>query len=160
MKVLKTLGSAVLAIGLAGGAAYAQTATPSPDPAAQQTPGSQDPAAQQTPSQQTPVQSPSQQTPSTPDPSTQQSPSTSPSQTMPQDSMGQAQDSQQAQTFSGKILKSKGGYVLRDEATNSEYKLDNDDQAKQFKGKNVKVTGTLDPASHTIHVTNIEMSKG
>ena len=156
MKVLKTLGSTILAIGLAGGAAYAQTATPSQDPAAQQTPAAQDPATQQTPTQQTPTQ-----TPSTPDPSTQQSPSTSPSpsQTMPQGSMGQAQDSQQAQTFSGKIMKSKSGYVLRDEATNSEYKLDSEDQAKQFKGKNVKVTGTLDPTSQTIHVTNIDLVK-
>jgi lipopolysaccharide export system protein LptA len=64
----------------------------------------------------------------------------------------------QPQTFSGKIVKSKGGLALKDEATNTTYKLDNEDQAKQYAGKSVKVTGTMDPATNTIHVANIEMA--
>jgi len=62
---------------------------------------------------------------------------------------------QEPQTFMGKIAKSKGELVLMDDAGTS-YKLDNADQAKQFVGKSVKVTGTLDTGTNTIHVTNIE----
>jgi lipopolysaccharide export system protein LptA len=69
-----------------------------------------------------------------------------------------APSQQEVQTFSGKITKSKGDLVLKDEATNITYKLDNSDQAQQYVGKEVKVTGTLDPSSNTIHVSNIEMA--
>jgi hypothetical protein len=73
-----------------------------------------------------------------------------------QSSMGQQQSTQgQSQTFMGKISKSKGDLVLKDDAGTS-YKLDNADQAKQWVGKSVKVTGTLDATTNTIHVTNIE----
>ena len=65
-------------------------------------------------------------------------------------------DQQQSQTFVGKITKSKGGMMLKDSATNSSYKLDDAAQAKPYAGKTVKVTGTLDPATNTIHVANIE----
>ena len=76
---------------------------------------------------------------------------------------GQSQSSAQSaqaqpQTFTGKIVKSKGGLALKDEASNTTYKLDNEDQAKQYAGKSVKVTGTMDPATNTIHVANIEMA--
>ena len=90
-----------------------------------QQPGSQDPAAQAQPAQ-------------------------------PQTSMSeQSNQSQKAQTFMGKIDKSKGDLVLKDDAGTT-YKLDNADQAKEFLGKKVKVTGTLDAASNTIHVASIE----
>jgi len=55
-----------------------------------------------------------------------------------------------------RLLKSKEGYILKDEASNTTYKLDNEDQAKQYVGKKVKVTGTLDPETGTIHVVSIE----
>jgi lipopolysaccharide export system protein LptA len=77
----------------------------------------------------------------------------------PSSGQSSAQSAQaQPQTFSGKIVKSKGGLALKDEATNTTYKLDNEDQAKQYAGKSVKVTGTMDPATNTIHVANIEMA--
>ncbi len=72
-----------------------------------------------------------------------------------QSSMGQQSTQGQSQTFMGKITKSKGDLVLKDDAGTS-YKLDNADQAKQWVGKSVKVTGTLDATTNTIHVTNIE----
>jgi hypothetical protein len=73
-----------------------------------------------------------------------------------QDSMSQeSNQSQPTQMFMGKIAKSKGDLVLKGEAGTS-YKLDNPDQAKQWVGKKVKVTGTLDTATNTIHVANIE----
>lgn len=71
-----------------------------------------------------------------------------------QPSMSQ-QSSQTTQIFVGKIAKAKGNLVLKDDAGTS-YKLDNTDQAKPFVGKSVKVTGTLDASTNTIHVTNIE----
>ena len=74
-------------------------------------------------------------------------------QPQPQASMGQ----QQSQSFAGKIVKSGSDYALQDEAANTTYKLDNADQAKQFVGKDVKVTGTLDPQTNTIHVERIEL---
>ena len=77
----------------------------------------------------------------------------------PSSGQSSAQSAQaQPQTFSGKIVKSKGGLALKDEASNTTYKLDNEDQAKQYAGKSVKVTGTMDPATNTIHVANIEMA--
>jgi hypothetical protein len=73
-----------------------------------------------------------------------------------QDSMSQqSAQSQPSQIFVGKVAKSKGDLVLKDDAGTS-YKLDNADQAKPFVGKNVKVTGTLDAATNTIHITTIE----
>jgi len=56
------------------------------------------------------------------------------------------------------VVKSKGSLVIQDEASNSTYKVDNEDQLKQFMGKNVKVTGTLDAATKTIHISNVEVA--
>ncbi len=85
-----------------------------------------------------------------------QDPAAQPQTAQPQTSMSQqANQSQQAQTFMGKIDKSKGDLVLKDDAGTT-YKLDNADQAKEFVGKKVKVTGTLDASSNTIHVASIE----
>lgn len=61
-----------------------------------------------------------------------------------------------AQTFTGRISKSGGKYVLKDTATSASYTLDDQDRAKQFEGKSVKVTGKLDAASNTIKVATIE----
>jgi hypothetical protein len=69
----------------------------------------------------------------------------------------QSQESQPPQLFVGKIARVKGKLVLQDDAGAS-YKLDNAEQAKQFVGKSVKVTGTLDTATKTINVVNIEAS--
>jgi hypothetical protein len=83
----------------------------------------------------------------------------------PQDST-QAQPPQQAQgdadrasVFTGKVMVAKGQYVLyvlMDNASKVTYVLDDQEKAKPFKGKTVKVTGTLETASNTIHISNIE----
>jgi len=62
----------------------------------------------------------------------------------------------EAQTFSGRIEKEKGEVVLKDPVTKVSYKLDNTAKAKQFMGKQVKVTGKLDMNSNTIQVDGIE----
>ncbi len=73
-------------------------------------------------------------------------------QTQPQ-SDAQAQD---AKPFSGMILKEKGKLVLKDTVSNVSYQLDDQDKARQFEGKQVKVTGKLDTNTNLIHIESIE----
>lgn len=68
----------------------------------------------------------------------------------------QSQEQEQAKTFTGKVTKSNGRYVLEDLSMNSTYYLDDTKSAQKYEGKNVKVTGTLDAANNTIHVQKIE----
>lgn len=81
---------------------------------------------------------------------------------------GQAQDQtpntqqnqQKTQTFVGKIIKAGNGQyaLLTDEQAGKGAYLDDQEKAKQFEGKNVKVTGFLEEAKSLIHVTNIELA--
>jgi hypothetical protein len=71
----------------------------------------------------------------------------------PQDQM-----QQESKPFNGTIMKEKGKLVLKDSTTNMSYQLDDQDKAKQFEGKQVKVTGKLE--GKVIHVENIEASTG
>jgi Protein of unknown function (DUF5818) len=64
--------------------------------------------------------------------------------------------SETKQTFSGRIVKSKDQFVLKDRSSNNTYKLDRQDIAKQYEGKDVKVAGTLDSSDNTIRVSAIE----
>lgn len=66
------------------------------------------------------------------------------------------QSEQKAQTFTGKIMKKGDNFVLSDEANKTSYMLDDAKKAGEFVGKKVKVTGTVDMASNTIHVESIE----
>lgn len=61
-----------------------------------------------------------------------------------------------AKPFSGTIVKVKGKFVLKDAATKMSYQLDDQNKAKQFEGKQVKVIGKLDLDTNLIHVENIE----
>jgi hypothetical protein len=45
--------------------------------------------------------------------------------------------------------------LLVDKQKGSGFYLDNQDKAKPFEGRNVKVIGVLDASSSTIHVTDI-----
>jgi len=67
----------------------------------------------------------------------------------------QAQKDSQ-QTTAGKITQADDGkYVLVDSAGKL-YQLDDQKTAEKFNGKNVKVSGTVDTTSNTIHVTDIQ----
>jgi Protein of unknown function (DUF5818) len=92
------------------------------------------------------------QQPSSQDPVAQSQPT--PAQSQPSMTEQSTQPQQPGQLFVGTIAKSKGSVVLKADAGIS-YKLDKTDEAMQFVGKTVKVTGTLDSATNTIHVTNI-----
>jgi hypothetical protein len=91
---------------------------------------------------------------------------------------------QKAQTFTGEIMDSQcallgghqnmiqqgesskecanrcvmigGKYVLMDSASKTVYQLDDQKKAAPFAGAKVKVTGSFDTASKTIHVTDIK----
>ena len=111
---------------------------------------------------QTPAQTPS-QTPSASDsqasPSTQSPSATSPSSSMPQSQTDASNSQQSARAFEGKIQKSGDEFVLQESATQTSYKLDAQDKAKQFEGKSVKVMATIDPTTNKLHVVDITPSE-
>ena len=89
--------------------------------------------------------------------SAQQTPST-PQQ--PQQQQTDATNSQQsARSFEGKIMKSGDKLVLQEASTQTAYQLDDQDKAKQFQGKDVKVMATLDPNTNTLHIVDIAPSE-
>jgi hypothetical protein len=65
-------------------------------------------------------------------------------------------DQSELKTFSGKITKSNGKYILEDSKMSNSYYLDDAKSARKYEGKDVLVTGTLDAANNTIHVQKIE----
>lgn len=66
------------------------------------------------------------------------------------------QTQQKTKIFSGTIIKNGDNFILSDTASKIAYVLDDAKTASQFEGKKVKVTGTVDVASNTIHVENIQ----
>ena len=78
-----------------------------------------------------------------------------PSASQPQQQVNTQSQSQSAQAFQGQIAKSGNDLVLKDDATQASYKLDNQDKAKQFEGQKVKVMATMDPSTNTLHVVDI-----
>jgi len=63
---------------------------------------------------------------------------------------------QDAKPFNGTIVKEKGKLVLKESATDMSYQLDDQEKAKPFEGKQVRITGRLDANNNLIHVENIE----
>jgi len=62
----------------------------------------------------------------------------------------------QTQSFTGKIVKDGGKYVLK-VASNNTYQLDEQGGVKQYEGQEVRVIGNLDKDSNTIRVVKIEL---
>ena len=62
---------------------------------------------------------------------------------------------QSARSFEGRIAKAGDQYVLEDRAAQTSYKLDDQEKAKKFLGKNVKVMATMDSRSHILRVIDI-----
>jgi hypothetical protein len=58
----------------------------------------------------------------------------------------------EVRTFLGRVMQMDGKFVLQDNASQDTYLLDDQEKAKPFGGRNVKVVGFLDPQSKTIHV--------
>jgi hypothetical protein len=55
-------------------------------------------------------------------------------------------------------VKQGGKFVLYDAGSKTTYQLDNQEKSREFAGQKVKVSGTLDEKSKTIHVQNIQTS--
>lgn len=66
------------------------------------------------------------------------------------------QTEQKTKMFSGTVVKSGDHFILSDAANKLSYVLDDAQKAGPYEGKKVKVTGTVDVASNTIHVQTIE----
>jgi hypothetical protein len=61
-----------------------------------------------------------------------------------------------SQSVTGTIVRVGGKYVL-ETSDNIAYQLDDQDRAKQYDGKHVKVMGTLDRSTGLLHVRSIEL---
>jgi hypothetical protein len=61
-----------------------------------------------------------------------------------------------ATVFMGTIFKNGDGYILR--SGNEEYRLDSQKKARNYEGKDVQITGTLDNDKKLIHVEKIKVS--
>jgi hypothetical protein len=70
-----------------------------------------------------------------------------------------ATSQQSARSFEGKIAKSGDQLVLQESSTQTAYKIDDQQKAKQFEGKNVKVMATVDASTNTLHVVDITPSE-
>jgi len=60
---------------------------------------------------------------------------------------------QQTSSFTGTVVKASGKYVLK--TSDANYQLDDQSKAKQYVGQQVKVSGSLDNSTGTIHVSDI-----
>jgi cytoskeletal protein RodZ len=106
--------------------------------------------------QQDPSSQPNSSAPQTSQPSAPEASQPSPSAPQTESTPPSAASSQtQSQTsFSGTVVKADDKYVLKtDTAT---YQLDDQEKAKQFEGKQVMVSGSLDQATGIIHITDIQ----
>jgi hypothetical protein len=130
-----------------------------------QEPSSQDPAATAPPQQQSPSSAQADQhptpadTPQEPTARPQQEPNepaANPRQNEPQMPAAGHDATKDAQAFTGRIVKENGKVVLKDPVTKTSYQIDDASKAKQFMGKQVKVTGKLDINTNTIRVDTIE----
>jgi len=82
-------------------------------------------------------------------------------QAQPTDQMNQPQATTKggvpdSQAFNGKIVKSGGELVFQDSMGVSSYRIEDQRKAKAFEGKDVKITGAVDPSTKTIYIASIE----
>jgi hypothetical protein len=61
-----------------------------------------------------------------------------------------------AQTFTGTIVKDGSSYILK-VLSNNVYQLDDQEKAKRYEGKQVRIEGTLDAKGNSLHITSIEL---
>jgi hypothetical protein len=64
---------------------------------------------------------------------------------------------QDAKAFTGMIVKDGSKLVLKDMTSNTSYKIDDEQKVKDYVGKMVKITGTLDQSQNVIQVESIEI---
>jgi hypothetical protein len=96
------------------------------------------------------------QTPQTPQGPPPETPQGAPPQTPKAATLPQSPAPTARQSFSGTIVQSGDMLVLQDESAKTSYTLDNAEQAKLFIGRNVRVTGTIDPTTNMLRVERVE----
>jgi hypothetical protein len=72
------------------------------------------------------------------------------------DNMMNGENAHNAKECTMSCVKKGGSYALYDSGAKQAYKLDNQKKAAAFAGQKVTVTGSYDPGSETLHVTNIK----
>ena len=65
-------------------------------------------------------------------------------------------DRRDVRVYMGTIVKDGDAYVLK--AANEKFRLDNQKKAKNYQGKDVQITGTLEKENNLIHVEKIKVS--
>jgi len=70
---------------------------------------------------------------------------------------GEMEKQPAAQSFTGMIVRSGNMYVLQT-ADNVTYQLDDQERAKEYEGKQVQVTGSLDKSANMIKVRDIKQT--
>jgi len=78
-------------------------------------------------------------------------------QPMQQDSSQESNKQQETKAFTGMIVKDGSKLVLKDMSSNTAYKVDDEKKVKDYVGKMVKITGTLDPSRNVIQIESIEI---
>lgn len=127
-----------------------------------QQPSPQEPAATSPPQQQSSSDSASDQQTSTaqePTARPQQEPNepaANPSRNEPQMPAAGNDVTQDAKTFTGRVVKEDGKIVLKDPVTKNSYRIDDASKVKAYMGKEIKVTGKLDMSSNTIRVESVQ----
>lgn len=89
-----------------------------------------------------------------------QTPSTAPPQPGAQQESDATAPHQSARSFEGRIARSGNQFVLLDRAGQTTYKLDDQQKARKFEGKNVKVMAIMDADGSVLRVIDITPSKG
>jgi hypothetical protein len=69
-------------------------------------------------------------------------------------SQAAASQAQSLEAFSGTIVKVGNKYVLKTETAT--YQFEDQERAKQFEGKQVKVSGSVEKAMRTLHIAEIQ----
>ena len=59
-------------------------------------------------------------------------------------------------TLPGKISRKSGKFVFKEDHRGTVYSLDDQKEARNFSGKAVLITGTIDPKANLVHVHKIE----
>lgn len=69
------------------------------------------------------------------------------------------EEAQTARSFKGTIIRAGAQLVLKETTTRTLYRLDDQKKAKEYEGKRVTVTATMDPSANTLRVIDILASK-
>lgn len=64
-------------------------------------------------------------------------------------------EAQSARSFKGTIVRAGAQLLLRENTAHTLYKLDDQKKAKEYEGKRVTVTATMDSSSNTLRVIDI-----